>query len=67
MAAKRSSFPVRVSFQTRWKAAGLAAMPCQSPIHQAPYLPLEAVVGLSGSKGAVVTRSGGRKRSSRGR
>ena len=63
VAAKRSNFPVRVSFQTRWNAPALLAMPCQSPIHQMPYFPREAVVWSSGSKDAVVTRSGGPKRS----
>src|ERR1700730_7891835 len=63
VAAKRSSFPVRVSFHTRWKASAPLAIPCQSPSHQVPYFPREAVDGSRGSKEAVVTRSGGPNRS----
>ena len=48
-------------------APALAVMPCQSPIHQAPYLPRDAVVGSLGLKGAVVTRRGGWKWRARGR
>lgn len=63
VAANRSSLPVRVSFHVRWNAPVPLAMPCQSPIHQMPYLPRDAVAGSSGSNGVFVTRSGGAKRS----
>ncbi len=60
VAAKRSSFPVRVSFHIRWMPQALAAMPCQSLIHKAPCLVPVGVLPV-GLKEAVVRRTGGRK------